>query len=462
VADFDIVVIGGGPGGYVAAILAAQRGARVALVEKAHLGGTCLNVGCIPSKALLASAERLHELRTSESLGIRIQGEVGFDWSAVLGHKERTIRQLRGGVEMLVKTNGIQLVRGAGSLMARDRVRVDGPEGTQELSARNIIVATGSVEARPPIPGLDLPGVIGTTDALSLDAVPESIAVVGAGANGCELGSAYHQFGAKVTLVEMLDRVAPLEDPDIGTALGRAFQRSGIEIRTGVKVARVVQAGEKLRMELEQGEPIEAARVLVTGRAPYTEGLGLDRVGVAMERRFVTVDDRMATSVPGVWAIGDVTGKLALAHVATAQAEVAVENALGGERAMEYAAVPRAIYSLPQVAAVGLTEPQAREAGHQIKVGQYPFQALGRAIAARDTDGFAKVIADEKWGRILGVHVIHSRASDIIEEAVVAMKLESSIEDLVAAIHPHPTFGEAILEAALAADNRAVHLPPKR
>ena len=459
---FDILVIGGGPGGYVAAILAAHKGVRVALVEKGHLGGTCLNVGCIPSKALMASAERLHELRSSESLGIRVQGEIGFDWAGVLSHKERTVRQLRGGIEMLVKTNGIQLFRGTATLMARGRVRVEGPEGVQEIPARNVIVATGSVEARPPIPGLDLPGVIGTTDALSLEAVPESIAVVGAGANGCELGSAYHQFGAKVTLVEMLDRVVPLEDADLGTALGRAFEKSGIGVRTGVKVNQVVQSGDRLRLELDKGEPVEAARVLVTGRAPYTEGLGLDRVGVAMDRRSVKVDERMATSVPGVWAIGDVTGKLALAHVASAQAEVAVETALGGDRAMEYGTIPRAIYSLPQVAAVGLTEAQAREAGHQVKVGQYPFQALGRAIAARDTDGFAKVVADEKWGRILGVHVIHSRASDLIEEAVVAMKLESSIEDLVAAIHPHPSFGEAIMEAALASDNRAVHLPPKR
>lgn len=458
--EFDVIVIGGGPGGYVAAIRASQLGARVALVEKEHLGGTCLNVGCIPSKALLASAERLHELRHSEQLGIRVQGEIGFDWSAVLNHKERTVRQLRGGVELLVKSNGITLFRGAGSLMARDRVRVEGAEPL-ELQAKNVVIATGSIEARLPIEGLDLPGVIGTTEALSLDEVPASIAIVGGGANGCEFASIFATFGAKVTVIEMLDRLVPLEDPDLGAGLGRAFSRNGIDVKAGAKVQRVVATDGGLRVELEGGA-VEAEKVLVTGRAPYVEGLGLDRIGVAMDRRFVRVDERMATSVSGVWAIGDVTGKLALAHVASAQGEVAAENALGHEASMDYAVVPGCVYSLPQIASVGLSEPKAREAGHEVKVGIFPFQAIGRAIAARDTDGFVKVVADRKWGRILGVHVLHSRASDIIEEAVVAMKLESSIEDLVAAIHPHPTFTEAIAEAALLADGRPIHMPPKR
>jgi dihydrolipoamide dehydrogenase len=463
--QFDIVVIGGGPGGYVAAIRASQLGAKVALVEKDQLGGTCLNVGCIPAKALLASAERLHELRSADQLGIRVSGEISFDWAAVQSHKERTVRQLLGGVELLMKTNGIAVFKGTGSLMARDRVRVDGADGPQELSARHVILATGSAEATPPIAGLDLPGVIGTTAALALDAVPESIAIVGGGANGCEFACTFAEFGAKVTVIEMLDRLVPLEDPDLGAGLQRAFQRRGIDVKTGARVLQVSQQEGGLRVELEadgQRQTVDAQKVLVTGRAPYTEGLGLDRIGVAMERRFVRVDERMATSVPGIWAIGDLTGKIALAHVASAQGEVAVENALGHEKTMDYSVVPGVVYSFPQIASVGLSEPKAREAGHDVETGTFPFQASGRAIAARDTEGFVKVVADKKWGRILGVHVLHSRAGDLIEEAVVAMKLESSIEDLVAAIHPHPTFTEAIVEAALAAESRAIHVPPKR
>src|SRR5262245_39843538 len=237
--QFDIVVIGGGPGGYVAAIRASQLGARVALVEKDNLGGTCLNVGCIPSKALLAAAERLHELRSSDQLGIRVSGEITFDWAAVQSHKDRTVRQLRGGVELLMKTNGIAVFKGTGSLMARDRVRVDGAEGSQEISASHIVLATGSAEATPPIAGLDLPGVIGTTAALALDAVPRSVAIVGGGANGCEFACGLAEFGAKVTVIEMLDRLVPLEDPELGAGLQRAFQRRGIDVKTSAKVLQV-------------------------------------------------------------------------------------------------------------------------------------------------------------------------------------------------------------------------------
>jgi dihydrolipoamide dehydrogenase len=463
---YDLVVIGAGPGGYVAAIRAAQLGLKTACVEKEYLGGTCLNVGCIPSKALLASAERLDELRHAGDLGIKVNGEVSFDWSAVMNHKERTVRQLRGGVELLMKTNGITVFKGTGSLMARDRVRVEGADGAQELTARNVILATGSVEARPPIPGLDLPGVIGSTQALSIDDVPSSIVIIGGGILGCEFASIFSHFGAKVTVIEMMDRIIPLEDADLGAGLARAFGRQGIDVKTGAKVLGITQQGEGLRVEYEangQKTTVDAPRVLVAiGRVPYTEGLGLDRIGVAMDRRFVKVDDHLRTSVPGIWAIGDLTGKVMLAHVASAQGEVAVENIMGHERTMDYSVVPSCGYMMPQAASVGLSEAKAREAGHEVKVGTFPFQASGRAIASRSTEGFVKVVADEKWGRILGVHVLHPRASDVIEEAVVAMKLESSIEDLVAAIHPHPTFTEAIAEAALAAESRAIHLPPKR
>ncbi|TAK22190.1 MAG: dihydrolipoyl dehydrogenase [Chloroflexota bacterium] len=459
----DIAVVGGGPGGYVAAIRAAQGGASVILIEREHLGGTCLNVGCIPSKALLASAERLHELRSSAALGIRVTGEIGFDWAAVMNHKERTIRQLRGGVEALVKSNGIELIRGSATLMARDRLRVASAEGSVEVAAKNIILATGSSEARPPIPGSDLAGVIGSAEALSLDAVPSSIAVIGGGALGCEFASIYHHFGSRVTVIEMLPSLLPLEDADIGAALGKSFARQGIDVKVGAKVTGMERAGEALRVGIEvngQSLAIDAEVVLIAvGRVPNTEGLGLDRIGVTMDRRAIAVDAQMRTNVPGLWAVGDVTGKIMLAHVAMSEAEVAVDNALGGDREMDYGSVPSCTYTIPQAASVGLTEAKARAKGRAVKVGTFPFQAIGRAIAGRDTEGFVKVVADEKYGRILGVHVIHSRAGDLIEEAVVAMKLESSIEDLVAAIHPHPTLSEAIAEAALAVDDRAIHMP---
>jgi dihydrolipoamide dehydrogenase len=350
--------------------------------------------------------------------------------------------------------------------MARDRVSVATAEGVQELAAQNVILATGSVEARPPIPGLELPGVIGSTDALSIQAVPDSIAIIGGGAVGCEFASVFSQFGSKVALIEMMPNLLPLEDADLASGLARVFGRQGVDVKVGTKVLGIVQTGDSLRVELDGGgqtSNVEAARVLVAiGRTPYSDGLGLERIGVAMDRRAVKVDERMQTSVPGVWAIGDLTGKMMLAHVATAQGEVAAENACGHDRTMNYAAIPSVVYTIPQVASVGLSEARAREAGHAVKVGTFPFQAIGRAIAGRDTEGFVKVIADQKWGRILGVHVLHSRASDVIQEAVVAMKLESSIEDLVAAIHPHPTFTEAIAEAALMADGRPIHMPPKR
>ncbi len=465
--NFDIVVIGGGPGGYVAAIRAAQLGATVALVEKEFLGGTCLNWGCIPSKALLASAERLYELRHSEQLGIRVNGEISFDWAAVMNHKERTIRQLRGGVELLVKSNGITLFRGAASLMSRDRVKVIGADGvSSELSTKAIVLATGSVEARPPIPGLDLPGVIGSTQALSIESVPASIAIIGGGPVGCEFASVFGNFGSQVTIIEMMEHILPLDDVEIGNGLAKAFGRQKIDVLTSAKVERVVQAGGQLQVDVTIGGETKAVVVdtvlVAVGRSPFTEGLGLDRIGIEMDRRSIKVDDRMETSIPGIYAVGDATGKLPLAHVASAQGEVAVENALGHEKTMDYSVVPSAVYTIPQVASVGLTEEEARAAGHDISVGTFSFQGLGRAIAARDTDGFVKVIADKKWGRILGVHILHSRASDIIEEAVVAMKLESSVEDLVAAIHPHPTYTEAIAEAALASQGRAIHLPAKK
>lgn len=460
--EFDIAIVGSGPGGYVAALKAAQGGARVAMIEREELGGTCLNVGCIPSKALLASAERLHELRNSAALGIRVDGEVGFDYTAVLNHKERTVRQLRAGVDALLRSNGVQIVQGQAQFLAPDCLQI-GTAQSDQVSARNIIIATGSTEARPPIPGLDTPGIVGSRQALSLPAPPASLTIVGGSALGCEFASIFSHFGSKVTIVEALPRLLPVEDTDLGKGLARIFERQGIAVKTGTRVARFEPIEAGVRTTVSHGdreESLDSEMVLTAiGRVPYTEGLGLERVGVRTERNAIVVDDAMRTTVPGIWAIGDVTGRIQLAHVASAQAEVAVSNILGESRQMDYSCVPSCVYTIPQVSSVGLSEERARLEHPGVRVGTFPFQAIGRAIASRNTEGFVKIVADQAWGRVLGVHILHSRASDLIEEAVLAMRLESSIEDIVAAIHPHPTFGEALAEAALVADNRPLHIP---
>ena len=464
--DCDVAVVGGGPGGYVAAIRAAQLGARTVLVEKELLGGTCLNWGCVPSKALLESAARVRSLDDMAQFGINVAGH-SMDWAQVQARKDQVVRQLRNGVQGLVRGNGITLVQGTGSFVEPRRLRVQKSDGgTEEITARSVVIATGSTEARPPIQGLDTPGILTSREALSLSPVPESIAIMGGGAIGVEFATVFRAFGSKVTVIEMMPTLLPLEDAEMGRALATSFQKQGIAVKTGTRVTRIGQTerGYAVSMAGEAGEEtLEAEKVLVAvGRWPYTEGLGLDRIGVAMDRRAVKVDNRMRTNVDGVYAIGDAIGGYMLAHVASMEGEVAVENALGHDSEMDYRAVPGVVFCHPQVSSVGLTEERARQAGHTVRVGRFPWVANSKAVAIGQTEGFVKVVAEERYGQVLGIHMIGPEVTDLIAEATLAINLETTIEDFAKTLHAHPTLPEAVREAALDVEGRAVHVLKRR
>lgn len=464
--ECDIAVIGGGPGGYVAAIRAAQLGARAVLIERDLLGGTCTNRGCIPSKALLDTAAHYMAIQRATEYGLTV-GSAGFDFAQVQARKDRVVTRLRQGVEGLVKGNGITHLHGEGRFLDAHRVEVRLDDGRiEEVSAKSVIIATGSVESRPPIPGLDLPGVFGSTDGLSLTEVPSSVVIIGGGAIGVEFASMLSGFGSQVTVVEMLDTLVPTEDPDLGKALAQQFERRGIKVHTGTRLERISQVasgGLDIAMATPAGaETLHAERVMVAiGRVPLTSGVGIDRIGIELDRRFIKVNSRMQTNVPGVYAIGDVVNGR-YAHVASAQGEVAVENALGHECEMDYRAIPSVTFSFPQVASVGLTEEQARATGQEIKVGRFPFTAEAKAVIIGETAGFVKVVTDAKYGQVLGVHMIGPEVTDLIAEAGLAVIMEATVEDVIHTIHAHPTLPEAFKEAALDVDQRPIHILRRR
>jgi dihydrolipoamide dehydrogenase len=487
---FDLVVVGGGPGGYPAAIRAAQLGLRTALVEKERPGGVCLNWGCIPTKAMLRSAEVLETMRNGADYGV-LADNVRLDYPAVLARKDRVVTSLTDGVAGLLAANGVTVVAGHARLAGPRAVEVVGvgdpplgpggprynappvPDGAPltRLEGRNLLLATGSTPALLPVPGMDLPGVVTSDGAFLLEEVPRRIVIVGASAVGAEWATMFQAFGSDVTMVELLPRLLPAEDEDIGKALARSFARRGIRIETGRTVTGIVPAADQAPPLLvtvadpdgSNPRQVETDVVLVgVGRRPNTAGLDLARAGVATDRRgWVEVDDRLRTGVPGVHAVGDVTGRVLLAHVASHQGLVAAAVMAGHDQRMDYRAVPAATFTHPEVASVGLTEAAAREAGHDLAVGRFPFSALGRAQTVNQTEGLVKVVA-ERDGRVLGVHVIGPGASDLIPEGVLAMHLEATLADIAATIHAHPTLGEGTMEAALVALGLPVHLPPSR
>ncbi len=463
--ETDIAIIGSGPGGYVAAIRAAQLGGRVVLIEKEFLGGTCLNWGCIPSKALLDAAGRYEAIKHADDYGLQVSG-VGFDYAKVLARKQKVVLQLRSGVEGLVKGNGITLLQGVASFRDAHRLQVKLADGqTEEVSARNVVIATGSTEGRPPIPGLDLPDVFDSKAGLSIEP-PKSVIIAGGGPIGVEFATVFAAFGSQVTVIEMMPTLVPLEDAEIGRSLAQQFQRRGIQIRTGSKLERVQQSssgGLDATISNASGtETLHADKMLVAlSRPPVTAGLGIEGLGVEMNKKFIKVDSRMRTNVPGVYAIGDVAGG-GLAHVAMVQGEVAVENALGHDSEMDYRAVPSVTFCHPQVASVGLTEEKATASGQTIKVGRFPFAATSKAVVTGDTAGMVKVVAEAKYGQILGVHMIGPEVTDLISEAVLAILMEATIEDIAKMIHAHPTLPEAFKEATLDVDQRAIHILKRR
>lgn len=463
-SSYDVTIIGSGPGGYVAAIRAAQLGLRTAVVEMAPLpGGTCLHWGCIPTKALLRAAEVLETARHASSFGVRVPS-ADLDVPAVQRYKDKTVLSNAKGVEYLFKKNKVDLLRGRGRLHGRGRVEVSPEGGTPyTVESRSIVLATGS--AVRGLPGVSFDGrrVISSDHALGLEAVPASMIVLGAGAVGVEFASIYASFGSKVTVVELLPRMIPLEDEALGAELEKAFRKRGIGVHTGTRVEEVTSADSGVKLRARKGEEsleMESEVLLVAvGRRPLTEDLGLEGTGVRLERGFVQVDAWMRTGEPGVYAIGDIVNTPALAHVASHEGIVAVEHAAGRSPVpVDYDKIPSCTYCHPEVAAIGLSEAEARKRGYDVVVGSFPFSAIGKAKILGDTGGFVKVVAEKRYDEILGIHIVGPHATELIAEATAALNLEATAESLFHAVHAHPTLAEAMGEAALAVHGRALHL----
>jgi dihydrolipoamide dehydrogenase len=465
---YDVAVLGGGPGGYVAASRAAQLGLKTTVIERDELGGICVNWGCIPSKALLRSAEVLSLFQRAGDFGIAVEG-VTANYGAALARCRQIVATQVRGVHYLMRKNGIEVVRGEGRLLARGRIALaGGPDGERTVQARNVILATGS-RVRP-LPGVELDGehIISAKEAWNLEPLPRSVLIVGAGAIGVEFATVYSAYGCEVTLVEYLPRLLPLEDEEMGAELARSFRRRGITMLTTTKVDGATLSSDRVRVQVapvsaagaEVPQTLDVDRVLVgAGFLPNSEGLGLEALGVATERGFIAVDERMQTSVPGIYAVGDVTGKLPLAHVGFAQGELAAEVIAGRDpQPLDYQAVPRCVYSSPQVAALGLTEAQARADGREVRVGSFPFRPNGKAQALGELEGKAKIVADAATGEILGAHLVGPDVTELIGEVALARVLEATPFELAQAVHPHPTLSEVLDEAALAVEGRALHL----
>jgi dihydrolipoamide dehydrogenase len=461
-SDFDVIVIGGGPGGYVAAIRAAQLGMRVACVEKrATLGGTCLNIGCIPSKALLQSSEKFAEAgHDFAAHGVKV-GSLALDLPAMMARKDKVVAANTGGVDYLFRKHKIERVSGGAAIAAPGAVLVDG----KELKAKSIVIATGSESM--PLNGVpvDEKTILSSTGALSLDAVPKHLVVVGGGYIGLEMGSVWQRLGAEVTVVEFLDRIVPNMDTETGAALQKVLVRQGFKFKLGTKVASASQAkgGVTLALEPAAGgaaESLKADAVLVSiGRRPYTAGLGLETAGVALDNKGrVIVDRHFATNVPGIYAIGDVIAGPMLAHKASEEGVALAEILAGQHGQVNYDAIPAVIYTAPEVASVGKTEEELKAAGVSYEAGKFPFTANARARANGDTEGFVKVLADAASDRVLGVHIIGPDAGTMIAECVVAMEFGASAEDIGRTCHAHPTLNEAVKEAALAVGGEAIHI----
>ncbi|GAP12083.1 dihydrolipoamide dehydrogenase [Bellilinea caldifistulae] len=464
-SDYDVIVIGAGPGGYVAAIRAAQLGLKTAVVEKEFLGGVCLNVGCIPSKSLLRNAELAHILRErTAEFGFSFDN-LKLDYAVAVDRSRKVSKRLVQGVGFLMKKNKIDVHMGIARLTARDSVQVTDAEGkTQTFTAKNIIIATGAHAAM--IPGVKPDGekVLTYWEAILQTRRPESVVIIGAGAIGVEFATIWNSYGTQVTLVEMLPRIVPLEDEEVSTELAKAFQKRGIQMLTSHKVQSVETTEKGVRVTVSDGsnqKVLEAEQALVAiGFKPNTQDIGLEAAGVELtERGFIKIDERMATNVPGIWAIGDVTGQLLLAHVASAMGIVAAENIAGVPTVkLDYRMMPRATYCQPQVASFGLTEAQAKEQGYEVKIGRFPFQPNGKALGLGDYAGFVKIVTDAKYGEILGAHMIGPEVTELLPELTLAQSMELTVEEIARNVHAHPTLSEVIMEAAHAATGHAIHI----
>jgi dihydrolipoamide dehydrogenase len=452
----DIAIIGGGPGGYVAAIHAAHLGASVALFEKDKLGGTCLNHGCIPTKALVRSIEVLNDARNAADFGIEIKGVRG-DIKQMVSRKNRVVTQLVRGVERLMKSNRISVYHGAAKLVSPKLVRVN----DEDVPARNIIIATGSVHSPLPIPGADLPGVLSTDEILELDVVPKSLIVIGGSYTGLEFACIFNSLGTRVTILKRRPMRLEPADEEIGRRFAQLLVRQGVAVISGaaVQAIREVPSGLEVGWETPDGaKTVSGEMVLMaTGRVPYFTGLGLSEIGVRTNGAGISVNEYLETNIPDIYAVGDVLGTHMLAHVASYEGEIAVENAMKISRKAEYHAVPSCIFTQPEVASVGITEAMAKDRGIPFKVSKFPFSASGRAVAMGDSVGLVKMICDAADGKILGVHVMGPHASELIAEGTLAVQLGATAVDLAHTIHAHPTLSEAVHETALGQLQGAIH-----
>lgn len=459
-----IIVIGAGPGGYVAAIKAAQRGAQVKVIEEREVGGTCLNLGCIPTKALVASAEALHLFRRADEYGINLKGEVFPDLKKIMERKDKIVSTQIKGIRSLFKSRNIELLEGRGEIVDHKRVRLIRRDGSDEvLEADAVIIATGSRPASIPAFKVDGTRILSSDDVWNLTEIPRSMVIIGAGVIGCEFACIFREFGTEITIVELLDRVLSTEDREISEVMERELKKKKIKVFTSVKVEEVRTSDSGVTLRLSDGKELTAEKVLVSiGRAFNSEGLGLEKLGIERgQRGEIKVNERMETNVKGIYAIGDVTGGILLAHVASKEGIVAAINATGGDERIDYSVVPAAVFTSPEIASVGLREFQAHERGIPVVTGSFQYRALGKAHAMGEITGLFKIVADAKTDRVLGVHIIGAHASDIIHEGALAIKAGLRVKELAEMIHAHPTLSEGLMEAAGDVHGLSIHLPPK-
>ncbi len=457
-----VVVIGGGPGGYVAAIRAAQLGGEVTLIEKEYLGGTCLNVGCIPTKSLLHSAELYEEAKEAAKYGVIIN-DIKVDFTKVQERKSAVTKQLVNGVKGLLAANKVKVVTGEASFVSKDKIEVKTEKGTETINADKFIIATGSIPAKPPIPGIDSEKCIDSTGALELKEIPKSIVIVGGGVIGIEIATLYNSLGSKVVVVEMLDEILPMMDGELTKIIRAKLAKKGVEIYTSSKVMSFKEAGADIEVSVQMKDGstkvFSGDKALISiGRRTNTAALNLEKAGIKNDRGKIIANDKMETNVPGIYAVGDCLGKIMLAHIASAHGEIAAENALGQNRIFDSKTNPSCVYTKPEFATVGLTEEAAKAQGVDYIVGKFPLAANGRSMIMGE-DGMIKIIAGKKYKEVLGAHIVGPRATDMIGELSLAIGMEATIDEVIETIHAHPTVAEAIKEATLAVEKRAIHIP---